>query len=129
MKATISSTGALTVTSENEIEAYALSQWQKSSIIDVEDMQRNEKSYYKGSSIKVSTGNFYNKSICGMVVYAGEVPFVSGLDRYTKYKGVFVSDSGGEIAVDGATEEYGDIIATTWTGELKHGDLVKLRQN
>lgn len=57
MKATISSTGVLTITTDNETEAYALVQWQKNSVIKMDDDQRNEKGYYKGSSIKLTFVN------------------------------------------------------------------------
>lgn len=128
MKATISSTGVLTITAENDTESYALSQWDKNSVIDVNDTDRNEQSYYKGSSIIVSFGKLYSNSIFGTVVFAGAVPFITGLDQYTKYKGDFVSDNGC-ITVDGISGEYGDIIAKAWDGTLNNGDLVRLRPN
>ena len=53
MKAFITASGILNVVPENETEEYALIQWKARSLIQVNDVEREEESYFRGSRISV----------------------------------------------------------------------------
>lgn len=55
MKVTITSFGILEITSESSLEDYALKKFYSDTVINANDLQRNEREYLRGSKIEFIT--------------------------------------------------------------------------
>lgn len=54
MKTEMSEDGVITIRPESSVEAYALRRWVDSALINVDDAQRCENSYWKGSRLAIN---------------------------------------------------------------------------